>query len=218
EPSGGKIDRLRRRPAGSTSAALDGYGLRDQWPARPTAGASIRFLYVRPRLCATLPSDAVSRRRPCVLANPSPPSGWIGDFHPQAVDRARHTTKPLRGGVDQTGALAVVFLRLAAAILSSAAPAFASCRLSALSTVLTCASVEKTAQASQAMGDRILKEQERPRTLFLQVHGRSVLRPLLILIDDEAEGESNSFTTFPTLFSPAEQSGGLRGRPPNRWG
>ena len=24
-------------------------------------------------------------------ANPSPPSGWVGDFHPQAVEHARHT-------------------------------------------------------------------------------------------------------------------------------
>src|SRR5215831_480586 len=61
QTSRGKIDRLRRTPAGSTPSALDGYGLCDQLPARPTAGASIRFLYVRPRLCATLPSDATSR-------------------------------------------------------------------------------------------------------------------------------------------------------------
>src|SRR5262249_713091 len=94
----GKIDRLHRTPAGSTTWALDGCGLRDQLPARPTKVASIRFLYVRPRLCYPLPSDVASRRRPCVLANPSPPSGWIGDFHPPAVGHARHTTKPLRGG------------------------------------------------------------------------------------------------------------------------
>src|SRR5262249_16615060 len=75
-------DRLRRTPAGSTTLALDGYGLRGQLPARPPQVASIRFLYVRPRFCYPLPSDAASRRCPCVLANPSPPSGWIGDFHP----------------------------------------------------------------------------------------------------------------------------------------
>jgi hypothetical protein len=28
-------------------------------------------------------------------ANPSPPSGWTGDFHPQATEHAGHTTKPL---------------------------------------------------------------------------------------------------------------------------
>src|SRR5579863_9011118 len=35
------------------------------------------------------------------FANPSPPSGWIEDFHLQAVDHTRHTTKraaPLPGG------------------------------------------------------------------------------------------------------------------------
>jgi serine/threonine protein kinase len=30
-------------------------------------------------------------------ATTASPSGWIGDLHPQAVDHARHTTKPLRG-------------------------------------------------------------------------------------------------------------------------
>src|ERR1039457_3169816 len=34
---------------------------------------------------------------PCVLTSPSPPSGWAGDLHPQAAERAQHTTKPLRG-------------------------------------------------------------------------------------------------------------------------
>ena len=28
-------------------------------------------------------------------ANPSPPSGWTGEFHPQAIEHAGHTTKPL---------------------------------------------------------------------------------------------------------------------------
>src|ERR1017187_9062133 len=30
---------------------------------------------------------------PLRFANPSPPSGWIEDFHLQAVDHARHTSK-----------------------------------------------------------------------------------------------------------------------------
>src|SRR5271155_4095967 len=30
---------------------------------------------------------------PLCFANPSPPSGWIGDFHPQAIEHAGHTTK-----------------------------------------------------------------------------------------------------------------------------
>jgi hypothetical protein len=28
---------------------------------------------------------------PLRFANPSPPSGWVGDLHPQAVEHARHT-------------------------------------------------------------------------------------------------------------------------------
>jgi hypothetical protein len=47
---------------------------------------AIRFLQTPPR------GDS-----PCVLASPSPPSGWAGDFHPQAAEHAQHTTKPLRG-------------------------------------------------------------------------------------------------------------------------
>src|SRR4029077_3713002 len=31
---------------------------------------------------------------PLCFANPSPPSGWIGDFHPQAIEHAGHTTGP----------------------------------------------------------------------------------------------------------------------------
>ena len=32
---------------------------------------------------------------PCVFANPSPPSGWVEDFHLQATEHAQHTTKSL---------------------------------------------------------------------------------------------------------------------------
>jgi hypothetical protein len=40
---------------------------------------------------------------PLRFANPSPPSGWIEDFHLQAVDHARHTTteRPPRGGLSE---------------------------------------------------------------------------------------------------------------------
>ena len=41
----------------------------------------------RPRLATT----------PLRFANPSPPSGWIEDFHLQAVDHARHTRKSPAG-------------------------------------------------------------------------------------------------------------------------
>ncbi len=77
--------------------ALDGYGLRGQSSARPAWAASypisVRQVAAslhasfRPRLAAT----------PLRFARTSPPSGCAGDLHPQAVEHARHTTKPLRG-------------------------------------------------------------------------------------------------------------------------
>src|SRR4029077_3991243 len=46
---------------------------------------ALRFLQTSPR------GDS-----PCVVANPSPPSGWVEDFHLQATEHAQHTTKSLR--------------------------------------------------------------------------------------------------------------------------
>src|SRR5205807_5532722 len=42
---------------------------------------------------------------PCVLARPSPPSGWPEDLHLQTAEHAQHTTEPLArwrhsGGMD----------------------------------------------------------------------------------------------------------------------
>src|SRR6185436_6353369 len=45
---------------------------------------ALRFLQTSPR------GDS-----PCVVANPSPPSGWVEDFHLQATEHAQHTTKSL---------------------------------------------------------------------------------------------------------------------------
>src|SRR5712675_3312584 len=45
---------------------------------------ALRFLQTPPR------GDS-----PCVVANPSPPSGWVEDFHLQVTEHAQHTTKPL---------------------------------------------------------------------------------------------------------------------------
>ena len=42
---------------------------------------ALRFLQTSPR------GDS-----PCVVANPSPPSGWVEDFHLQATEHAQHTT------------------------------------------------------------------------------------------------------------------------------
>src|SRR5260370_19852029 len=93
--SRGKLNRLQCTPAGSTLRALDGYGLRDPWPARPTLAPRIRFLFIGSHLCSTLPSDPASRRQPLRFTNPSPPSGWVEDFHLRAIEHARHTTNPL---------------------------------------------------------------------------------------------------------------------------
>jgi hypothetical protein len=41
---------------------------------------------------------------PLRFANPSPPSGWIEDFHLQAVDHARHTEQsPAKDGRARLG-------------------------------------------------------------------------------------------------------------------
>src|SRR5450830_243484 len=97
QTSRGKFSRLPCTVAGSTLRVLDGYGLRDTLPARPTLTPDIRFLFINSHVCSALPSDPASRRRPLRIANPSPPSGWVEDFHLQATEHARHTTKNPRG-------------------------------------------------------------------------------------------------------------------------
>jgi hypothetical protein len=94
--SRGKLNRLQCTTAGSTLCALDGYGLCDSLPARPALAPRIRFLFIGSHLCSTLPSDPASRRQPLRFTNPSPPSGWVEDFHLRAIAHARHTKKPLR--------------------------------------------------------------------------------------------------------------------------
>src|SRR5512135_1347902 len=98
------VSKTRRRPPEVSSIAftahppdlqpqaLDGYGLRGKSSARPTWAASypvsvrqvatLLHASFRPRLAAT----------PLRFANTSPPSGCVGDLHPQAVEHARHTT------------------------------------------------------------------------------------------------------------------------------
>src|SRR5262249_16294870 len=43
---------------------------------------ALRFLQTSPR------GDS-----PCVVANPSPPSGWVEDFHLRPTEHAHHTTQ-----------------------------------------------------------------------------------------------------------------------------
>src|SRR5215469_682208 len=95
QASPGKIERLHRTPAGSTALAFDGTGLCDQWPARPAKDASYP---VSVRQVAALLHTSFRRHlamTPLCFASPSPPSGWTGDFHPQAIEHAGHTTGSL---------------------------------------------------------------------------------------------------------------------------
>jgi hypothetical protein len=56
---------------------------RPPYPVLVHRAAALLHASFRPHLAMT----------PLRFANPSPPSGWIEDFHLQAVDHARHTTK-----------------------------------------------------------------------------------------------------------------------------
>jgi hypothetical protein len=95
EISRGKIDRLPCTPAGFTTPVLDDRGLCDPLPARP-AGSLSGFVHrpaallhasFRPHLAVT----------PLRFANPLPSSGWVKDFHLQAVVHTRRTNdKPGR--------------------------------------------------------------------------------------------------------------------------
>src|SRR5262249_16245536 len=95
-----KPDSLPRTPAGFTVLALDGYGLCDILPARPTSAASYP---VSVRRVASLLHASFRRSLtvpPLRFASASPPSGCTGDFPPQTVGHVRHTGRrcaPPRG-------------------------------------------------------------------------------------------------------------------------
>jgi hypothetical protein len=59
---------------------------RPRYPVFVHRAAALLHASFRPHLAVT----------PLRFANPSPPSGWIEDFHSQAVDHARHTSKKPR--------------------------------------------------------------------------------------------------------------------------
>ena len=59
---------------------------RPRYPVLVHRAAALLRAYFRPHLAMT----------PLRFANPSPPSGWIEDFHLQAVAHARHTRKSPR--------------------------------------------------------------------------------------------------------------------------
>jgi len=81
---------LPPRPLMVVDFAIGFLLVRPGWPRYPVlvhrAAALLRASF-RPRLATT----------PLRFANPSPPSGWIKDFHLQAVDHARHTANGSRG-------------------------------------------------------------------------------------------------------------------------
>ena len=101
QASPGKLDRLHRTPAESTALAFDGTGLCDSLPARPTKDASYS---VSVRRVAALLHTSFRRHltmTPLCFANPSPPSGWTGDLHSQAIEHAGHTTSSATLPVEQ---------------------------------------------------------------------------------------------------------------------
>jgi hypothetical protein len=101
-----KSNSLHRTPAGFTVVAIDGDGLRECLPARPTIAASYP---ISVRRVATL-LHASFRRFLGVptlrFTSASPPSGYTGEFHPQAVGHVRHTGWPAATALRRLSALA----------------------------------------------------------------------------------------------------------------
>src|SRR5208282_448326 len=93
--SWGNLSRFPCTVAESTLRILDGYGLRGKWPARPMLAPCTRCLSIDSHVCCTFLQTSPRGDSPCVVANPSPPSGWVEDFHLQVTEHAQHTTKPL---------------------------------------------------------------------------------------------------------------------------
>ena len=91
QTSHGKFDRLQRTTAGFTATRLDGYGLCCSSPTRPQVKASYPVLVHRHTLLLHASFRPRLATTPLRFANPSPPSGWIRDSHPQTVEHARHT-------------------------------------------------------------------------------------------------------------------------------
>ncbi len=93
--SWGRPRSLPRTPAGFTVQALDGYGLRDFLPARPTRAASYPVAVRQ----VAISFHASFRRSlavpPFRFTRASPPSGCTGDFHPQTAGHAQHTGSAL---------------------------------------------------------------------------------------------------------------------------
>src|SRR5207249_7878940 len=91
--SRGKFDRLPYATAEFTTSALDGYGLRCHWPARPAPYASDPVLVHRLVRLFHASSGPHLTMTPLCFDTTSPPSGCRGYFHSRAVWHARHTNK-----------------------------------------------------------------------------------------------------------------------------
>ena len=80
--------------AGLTTGVLDGTGLRRHQPTRMTPyAACVQLLSIGSCSCCTIPSGSGLTTTPLRFARTSPPSDCPMDFHPQAAEHARHTTK-----------------------------------------------------------------------------------------------------------------------------
>src|SRR5208283_3465342 len=93
--SWGKPSSLPRTPAGFTVQALDGYGLRDWLPARPTRAASYPVTVRQVAISFRASFKRSLAVPPLRITRASPPSGCTGDFHPQTAGHAQHTAWPL---------------------------------------------------------------------------------------------------------------------------
>ena len=89
--SWGKPRSLPRTPAGFTVLALDGYGLCDFLPARPTSAASYPVAVRRVAILLHASFRQFLAVLPLRFTRASPPSGCTGGFHPLAAGHARHT-------------------------------------------------------------------------------------------------------------------------------
>jgi hypothetical protein len=93
-PSEIRPTRPDRRPAGFTTPALDGPGLRDLMLACQVGHASLSGSYPSTVACSTLLSDPTSRWAPPArrlpFANPSPPPELGKGLHLQSIDYGTH--------------------------------------------------------------------------------------------------------------------------------
>ena len=88
-----KPDSLHRTPAGFTALALDGYGLCDILPARPTSAASYPVAVRQVAISLRASFRRSLAVPPLRFTRASPPSGCTGDFHPQDAGHAQHTDR-----------------------------------------------------------------------------------------------------------------------------